>query len=78
MLKRFISGAVCPKCGTLDTLHMYKKNNDEIRECVECLFVETYKQSQDSMDSQEGIHTRVTPVGKVLYDENEVPLKIIK
>lgn len=40
--KRFIAGAKCPKCGELDSLMLYKENDVEKIECVEC----NHKQSQ--------------------------------
>lgn len=40
--KRFIAGAKCPNCNELDTLMLYKENDVEKVECVEC----GHKQSQ--------------------------------
>ncbi len=36
--KRFIAGAVCPKCGAMDRIVMYKKDDKDYRECVACEF----------------------------------------
>ncbi|GGD77062.1 YheV family putative zinc ribbon protein [Lacimicrobium alkaliphilum] len=36
--KRFIAGAVCPECQTMDTLMVYLQNNIEHVECVSCGF----------------------------------------
>ncbi|WP_053982085.1 YheV family putative zinc ribbon protein [Marinagarivorans algicola] len=36
--KRFIAGAVCPKCGAMDRIVMYKKDDKDYRECVACGF----------------------------------------
>jgi uncharacterized metal-binding protein (TIGR02443 family) len=44
--KRFIAGATCPKCKEIDTLMLYKENDVEQVECVEC----HHKQSQVSDD----------------------------
>ncbi len=38
--KRFIAGAVCPKCAALDSLVMYRVDDTDYRECVECGFEE--------------------------------------
>lgn len=38
--KRFIAGAVCPKCKAMDRIVMYRKNNKDFRECVECDFID--------------------------------------
>ena len=34
--KRFIAGAVCPKCQAKDTLVLYMENNVEKMHCVAC------------------------------------------
>lgn len=38
IVKRFIAGAVCPKCAEQDVLTVYRIGDDEFRECVECGF----------------------------------------
>ena len=34
--KRFIAGAVCPKCKAMDTMALTKENNIEKVTCVSC------------------------------------------
>ena len=34
--KRFIAGAVCPRCSTMDTIVVYSEDDQEFRECVSC------------------------------------------
>lgn len=73
--KRFIAGAVCPKCAAMDRTVLYHNNdNEEVRECVSCGFHQT---SQEQAQQDAELATRVTPVGKTLYDEQERPLKIV-
>ena len=36
MVKRFIAGAVCPRCGLMDKLAV--DSDDQTRECVSCGF----------------------------------------
>ena len=36
MKKRFIAGAVCPKCKAMDTMALTKENNVEKVTCVSC------------------------------------------
>ena len=36
MKKRFIAGAVCPKCKAMDTLSLTKENGVEKVTCVSC------------------------------------------
>jgi uncharacterized metal-binding protein (TIGR02443 family) len=84
--KRFIAGVVCPKCGEMDKIRMYRDEEEtEIRDCVGCGFTETYKQHKEAKEAATAeseplykeLSTRVTPVGKALYDDEERPLKIM-
>ncbi len=34
--KRFIAGAVCPKCAELDKIVVYNRDGKDFRECVSC------------------------------------------
>ena len=36
MKKRFIAGAVCPKCKAMDTMALTKENDVETVTCVSC------------------------------------------
>ncbi|WP_075186357.1 YheV family putative zinc ribbon protein [Teredinibacter haidensis] len=36
MKKRFIAGAVCPKCGVMDKILNYQDEEKNYRECVAC------------------------------------------
>ena len=36
--KRFIAGAVCPRCGEMDKLRMFSADDIQYRECVACGF----------------------------------------
>lgn len=36
--KRFIAGAVCPKCSEMDKIVVYNKDGKDYRECVSCGF----------------------------------------
>lgn len=36
--KRFIAGAVCPRCSEMDKILMYEQDGKNFRECVECGF----------------------------------------
>ena len=36
--KRFIAGAVCPRCSEMDKIVMYKLGGADYRECVACGF----------------------------------------
>ncbi len=34
--KRFVAGAVCPKCGAMDRLRLWRDDTYEHRECISC------------------------------------------
>lgn len=38
--KRFIAGAVCPRCAEMDRLVTYEKDGEVFKECVSCAFKE--------------------------------------
>ncbi len=73
-VKRFIAGAVCPKCGTMDTVRAFELEGQLYRECVSCDF-------SDEMDAQLGVNeelpTRVNQSDKLVLDEGEQVVKLI-
>ena len=34
--KRFIAGAVCPRCGAMDKITMHEEGGVQVKECVAC------------------------------------------
>lgn len=52
--KRFIAGAVCPKCAAMDVIVTYVMDGDPYRECVECDFKEkqNFKQHVRELDTR--------------------------
>ena len=48
MKKRFIAGAVCPKCGASDAIRLYLPEGNEadhqVRDCVDCGYQESLAQ----------------------------------
>ena len=81
--RRFIAGAVCPKCSEMDRTVMYTNDDgDEVRECISCGYSQTSKEQAQETAQAEGLATelttRVTPIdGKALLDEDVKPLKIM-
>ncbi len=50
--RRFIAGAVCPKCSEMDRTVMFiNDNSEEVRECISCGFRQTSSE-QAQQDSQ--------------------------
>ena len=48
--KRFIAGAVCPRCSEMDKLVVYRLDDKDYRECVSCDFIEEMLFTQPSPD----------------------------
>ena len=72
--KRFIAGAVCPKCSEMDKLVMYRNEEDvETRECVACGYSDVMK---EEANQEPALETRVTPQGKAIRDEGEQAIRI--
>lgn len=38
--RRFMAGAVCPRCSTMDSIVVYNLDGKDFRECVNCEFKE--------------------------------------
>jgi uncharacterized metal-binding protein (TIGR02443 family) len=45
--KRFIAGAVCPRCSAMDKIVTYKENDKEYRECVSCGYLDEMRFKQN-------------------------------
>lgn len=70
--KRFIAGAVCPRCAQMDKLFVYRIDDRNFRECVHCEFLEeqqftpiqhepTTRVTRDTGVNKEQIVRLVTP-----------------
>ena len=64
VVKRFIAGAVCPRCGEMDTLKMHRNDGREYRECVRCDFSDSMAMDGSDQPKKE-METRVNRGGKV-------------
>ncbi|MEX1033966.1 MAG: YheV family putative zinc ribbon protein [Cellvibrionaceae bacterium] len=72
--RRFIAGAVCPRCKAMDTIVMYRENERDHRECVNCDFAEQANFAQ----APEELPTRVNrPAAKPSPDDEVEIVKII-
>lgn len=54
--KRFIAGAVCPRCAAIDRIRAWEQNGVRYRDCVNCDF---FEQSAIDEESSEELETRV-------------------
>lgn len=76
--RRFIAGAVCPRCAALDKIVMYEDAaGNKVRECVSCGFRDELQQET----SAEEVKTRVNQPRageKPLAHEDEVqPVRVL-
>ena len=55
--KRFIAGAVCPRCSQMDKLVMYKQAGKTFRECVSCGFSDEMRFSNTRQELQTRVNT---------------------
>lgn len=66
-IKRFIAGAVCPRCGQMDKLRAWQEDRMQHRECVVCDFTDTM-----SLDLPEELPTRVNQTQPDPKDEIQI------
>lgn len=57
VVKRFIAGAVCPRCAALDSVRMHRDEEREYRECVKCGFEDSLR--LDGRPEPQELSTRV-------------------
>jgi len=62
VIKRFIAGAVCPRCAEMDTLRVYRDEEHEHRECVRCDFTDSMR--LDGEPEAKELETRVNKAPK--------------
>ncbi|MFT5116866.1 MAG: putative metal-binding protein (TIGR02443 family) [Kiritimatiellia bacterium] len=62
--KRFIAGAVCPRCSEMDKLVTYKEGDKEFRECVSCDFHDEmrFQQNQREVDTRVNVSSEQAKV----------------
>ncbi|MEI8650086.1 YheV family putative zinc ribbon protein [Paraglaciecola sp. Hal342] len=51
--KRFIAGATCSQCKSMDTLMLYFENNVEKMECVQCHYQQTQTDKEVTQASRQ-------------------------
>ena len=58
--KRFIAGAICPRCAEMDKLTMYTDDaGEQIRECVACGFTDGMSDIETPAPATPELETRV-------------------
>ncbi len=71
--KRFIAGAVCPRCGEQDKLVMFAEGDKTYRECVAC----NYRDEMQFKSTVREPDTRVNRSSEELQSETR-PVRLIE
>ncbi|GAA5315976.1 MAG: YheV family putative zinc ribbon protein [Candidatus Pelagadaptatus aseana] len=66
--RRFIAGAVCPRCEEMDKIVVYSEAGKEFRECVSCGFKDEMRFQQHVRE----LDTRVNQTEEVKQAETQV------
>lgn len=61
--KRFIAGAVCPRCAEMDKIMMYTTEDGQFRECVACGFTDNQLDEVTQASTRAELQTRVNTRG---------------
>ncbi|KZY29828.1 MULTISPECIES: YheV family putative zinc ribbon protein [unclassified Oleiphilus] len=72
--KRFIAGAVCPRCGEMDKLVTYSSDEGTFKECVACDFTE----KQIAQVEMSELDTRVNHIPSGPDDEQAQIVQIVE
>lgn len=66
--KRFIAGAICPRCEAVDRIVMYREQDIDYRECVACGFADEARFKPHLRE----IQTRVNTSAEQVAEETQV------
>ncbi len=61
VIKRFVAGAVCPRCNEMDRLRTFRDEQHEYRECVDCGYEDRMR--LDGAPEEAELPTRVNQPG---------------
>lgn len=68
--RRFVAGAVCPRCSEMDKLVVYNESSKDYRECVSC----GYKEEMHFKPAARELDTRVN----ISEDEKKEQVQVVK
>ncbi|PIE25143.1 MAG: hypothetical protein CSA60_01230 [Neptuniibacter caesariensis] len=74
VIKRFIAGAVCPRCGKMDGIRTYRDEEREYKECVHCDYKDSLRLDGQPDAPMEELETRVNRERKPEIEEGAQPL----
>lgn len=69
-VKRFLAGAVCPRCETGDVIVVYSRDERDFRECVECGFLDEMHFAPQTRE----LDTRISDAAAAQDDEQVVKI----
>ncbi|MFY0991268.1 YheV family putative zinc ribbon protein [Halomonas sp. C05BenzN] len=72
--KRFIAGAICPRCAEMDRIRAWEQNGIRYRECVSCDFFEQLPIEDETLPELE---TRVSRPREEQSRQDFQPVKIL-
>ena len=72
--KRFIAGAVCPKCAEMDRLVSYENDEGTFKECVACGFLE----KQIVQVEQDELSTRVNHASGLEENQEDDSVQVVQ
>ncbi|RKR03247.1 hypothetical protein C7446_1768 [Kushneria sinocarnis] len=72
--KRFIAGAVCPRCGAMDRVRSWEQHGIRYRDCVSCDF---FEQLPIEEESTEELETRVNRIRESQRQSDMQPVRIL-
>jgi len=75
--KRFIAGAVCPRCAAMDRIVTFSTDEGHFRECVSCDFSERLPDPEETAAATAELATRVNQAPRKPAPDTQ-PLKFFK
>lgn len=73
--KRFIAGAICPRCAEMDKLRTWEQNGIRYRDCVACDFFEQLPIEEPTTGDE--LETRVTRRRDAPQENDFQPVRIL-
>jgi len=73
--KRFIAGAICPRCAAMDRIRAWEQNGIRYRECVSCDYLEQL--AIDENGFAEDLTTRVNKARDEEQKNSVQPVRIL-
>ncbi len=72
-VKRFVAGAVCPRCAVMDRLRIWRDTEREYRECVDCGYQDAMR--LDGASEPQELTTRVNQPSSATAAVSDPPAK---